>query len=116
MTAEPSATLLRADLEAGKVTALEVTEACLRRLEAEEPRIQAWAHRDADHARAQAQALDARKRAGKPLGRLFGLPVGVKDIYDTADYPDRERLGAATAAGDRSTTPGWWAGFGPRVR
>lgn len=105
MTQEPSATELRADLEAGKVTALEVTEACLRRLEAEEPRIRAWAHVDPAHARAQAEALDARKRAGRPLGRLFGLPVGVKDIYDTADFPTEN--GSVLDSGRRPMRDAW---------
>jgi Asp-tRNA(Asn)/Glu-tRNA(Gln) amidotransferase A subunit family amidase len=87
VTTEPTATELLADLAAGKVSAAEVTAACLARLQAEEPRIHAWVHHDPAHARAQAEALDAARRAGRPAGRLFGLPVGVKDIYDTADYP-----------------------------
>ena len=64
-----SAVQLAADLAAGKVKALEVTEACLARVAADEPRVQAFAHLDPDHARAQARALDERKRAGLPLGR-----------------------------------------------
>lgn len=84
---EPTAIELAADLVAGRVTALEVADACLARIEADEPRVQAFAHLDADHARAQARALDEGRRAGKPAGPLFGLPVGLKDIFDTADYP-----------------------------
>lgn len=85
--AEPSATRILDDIAAGKVTAREVTDACLARIEADEPRVRAWVHLDPAHARAQAEALDARKRGGAPLGPLHGLPVGVKDIVDTADYP-----------------------------
>jgi Asp-tRNA(Asn)/Glu-tRNA(Gln) amidotransferase A subunit family amidase len=62
---EPSAARLAADLAAGKVKALEVTEACLARIAADEPRVQAFAHIDPEHARTQAKALDERKRAGR---------------------------------------------------
>jgi Asp-tRNA(Asn)/Glu-tRNA(Gln) amidotransferase A subunit family amidase len=103
--AEPNAAALAVDLAAGKVTALEVTDACLRRLELEEPRIRAWAHLDAAHARAQAEALDARKRAGGALGRLHGLPVGVKDIYDTADFPTEN--GSVLDSGRRPRRDAW---------
>jgi Asp-tRNA(Asn)/Glu-tRNA(Gln) amidotransferase A subunit family amidase len=85
--AEPTVVDLARDIAAGRVTALEVTEACLGRLSLEEPRLRAWVHHDPAHARAQAEALDAAKRAGRPLGRLHGVPLGVKDIYDTADFP-----------------------------
>jgi Asp-tRNA(Asn)/Glu-tRNA(Gln) amidotransferase A subunit family amidase len=54
VTTEPTATELLADLAAGKVSAAEVTAACLARLQAEEPRIHAWVHHDPAHARAQA--------------------------------------------------------------
>ena len=96
---EPSATQLAADLAAGKVTALAVTDAYLARIEADEPRVQAFAHLDPGHARAQAQALDDRKRAGLPLGPLHGVPVAVKDIVDTAAYPTEN--GSVLHAGRR---------------
>lgn len=102
---EPAATDLARDLADGRVTALEVTDACLRRLEIEEPRVRVWAHLDPAHARAQAEALDARKRAGRPLGRLHGLPVGVKDIYDTADLPTEN--GSVLDSGRRPTRDAW---------
>jgi Asp-tRNA(Asn)/Glu-tRNA(Gln) amidotransferase A subunit family amidase len=88
--ADPSAVSLAAELAAGKVTALEVTEACLARIAADEPRILAFVHLDPDHARGQAQAADERRRAGKTLGALHGVPVAVKDIVDTADYPTEQ--------------------------
>jgi Asp-tRNA(Asn)/Glu-tRNA(Gln) amidotransferase A subunit family amidase len=84
---EPSAVDLAADLRAGKVTALEVTEACLARVALDEPRLHAFAHLAPDHARAQARRLDERKRAGATPGPLHGVPVAVKDIVDTADFP-----------------------------
>jgi Asp-tRNA(Asn)/Glu-tRNA(Gln) amidotransferase A subunit family amidase len=96
---EPGAVRLAQDIAAGKVTALEVTEACLARIAADEPRVQAWAQLDPAHARAQAQALDERKRAGLPLGPLHGVPVGIKDIVDTADFPTEN--GSVLCAGRR---------------
>ena len=95
---ESSAVQLAADLAAGKVKALEVTEACLARIAADEPRCR-LAHLDPDHARAQARALDERKRAGLPLGQLHGLPVAVKDIVDTAGMPTEN--GSVLHAGRR---------------
>ena len=47
----------------------------------------AFAHLDPEHALAQARALDERKAAGQALGPLHGVPVGIKDIIDTSDYP-----------------------------
>ena len=76
-----------------------MTEACLARIAADEPRIQAFAHLDPEHARAQARALDERKRAGRALGPLHGVPVAVKDIVDTADFPTEQ--GSVIHAGRR---------------
>ena len=49
--------------------------------------VHAFTHLDADYALSQARALDERRRSGQPLGPLHGVPVGIKDIFDTADYP-----------------------------
>ena len=40
--------------------------------------------------RAQAQALDEARANGRPLGPLHGVPVGVKDIFDTSDMPTED--------------------------
>ena len=95
-------------LSAGKISALELTEACLARIAADEPRVQAWAFLDPEHARAQARALRrASQRAGRPQGPLHGIPVGVKDIVDTARHADRERHACCTPAAGRRATPRW---------
>ena len=49
--------------------------------------IQAWAFLDPDYALAQARAADAWRSEGRSTGPLHGVPVGVKDIFDTADMP-----------------------------
>ena len=71
----------------GKLTSQELAQACLERIRALEPKVQAWQFLDEEHALAQARALDERKRNGEPLGSLHGVPVGIKDIIDTADMP-----------------------------
>jgi len=49
--------------------------------------VQAWTFLDDEHALAQARAADEQRRSGEPVGPLSGLPVGLKDIIDTADMP-----------------------------
>jgi Asp-tRNA(Asn)/Glu-tRNA(Gln) amidotransferase A subunit family amidase len=71
----------------GILTSEELVQGCLEQIRALEPRVQAWQFLDEEHALAQARALDERKRNGEPLGALHGVPVGVKDIIDTADMP-----------------------------
>src|SRR5918996_5102710 len=71
----------------GRLTAVELTEACLKRIEAREAEVQAFAFLDPEHARRQARAADEHRKRGRPLGPLHGVPVGVKDIVDTADMP-----------------------------
>jgi len=66
-----------------KSTATETVEAALGAIQARDKELHAWQAVDADFARRQARALDA----GPPRGPLHGIPVGVKDIFDTADLP-----------------------------
>jgi len=46
----------------------------------------------------QARSADRRRREGRPLGSLHGIPVGIKDIIDTPRYADRKRNGTARGA------------------
>ncbi len=87
MTEPLSAATLAERIAAGALSARDATEACLARIAERDPVIHAFAHIDPDHARRQADALDRHRKAGRPLGPLHGVPVGVKDIIDTADYP-----------------------------
>lgn len=83
----PSVALLRERLASGALDAITLVEAYIARIEAREPDVGAWAWFDPEFVRAQARTMDAHRRAGRPLGRLHGLPVGLKDIIDTARIP-----------------------------
>ncbi|HUJ00846.1 MAG TPA: amidase [Usitatibacter sp.] len=88
-----------AAIRAGEISSEEIVDACLARIEEIEESVQAWAFVDAAHARQQARAADAARRAGKPIGALHGIPVGIKDIIDTADMPTQD--GTVLHAGRR---------------
>ncbi len=84
---ELSATEAIQKMRGGEITCAELVDACLDRIEEREEAVQAWAFRDAEAARAQAKALDEHRAAGRPIGPLHGLPVGIKDIIDTEGIP-----------------------------
>ena len=71
----------------GIISSEQLVEACLARIREVDGQVQAWAFLDANHAFAQARAADAWRLEGRPTGPLHGVPVGVKDIFDTADMP-----------------------------
>jgi Asp-tRNA(Asn)/Glu-tRNA(Gln) amidotransferase A subunit family amidase len=74
----------------GRIKSRELVEACLAAIDRLEPTVGAWTFLDRDHALAQAEAADDVHRHGRPHGRLHGVPVGVKDIFDTADMPTED--------------------------
>ncbi len=82
-----TATEARDHMAKGDVTAEAYTHACLDQIKARDSQVEAWAHLDPEHALAQARALDKHRASGKGIGALHGLPVGIKDIIDTADMP-----------------------------
>jgi Asp-tRNA(Asn)/Glu-tRNA(Gln) amidotransferase A subunit family amidase len=84
-----SAPQIAAAVRDGRLTSQALVESHLERIEAREPEVQAWAFLDPEHALRQAKAADAWRKHGRPLGPLHGVPVGVKDIIDTADMPTR---------------------------
>jgi amidase len=81
-------TQLQADMEAGKTTSQEIVRGYLDRIAAYDTG-QFGLHsfiKVADDAMAQAKAADEARAAGKK-GDLLGIPVAVKDLYDTKDMP-----------------------------
>ncbi len=71
------------ELRAGRLTAEALMRACLERVARREAVVRAFAHLDPELALAEAR----RRDAGSARGPLQGLPLGVKDIIDTADLP-----------------------------
>ena len=71
----------------GAISSEQLVEACLGRVREVDAEVQAWAFLDPEHALAQARAADAWRLEGRPTGPLHGVPVGIKDIFDTADMP-----------------------------
>jgi Asp-tRNA(Asn)/Glu-tRNA(Gln) amidotransferase A subunit family amidase len=74
-------------IQGGEISSVELVEACLARVREVDGSVQAWAFLDPEHALAQARAADELRLTGQPIGPLHGVPVGVKDIIDTADMP-----------------------------
>ena len=103
--ADLTALAAREQLVSGALSAVELIRACLARIAQREAEVHAWAALDEGHALAQAEALDARRQAGLPVGPLHGLPVGIKDIIDTRDLPTEN--GAAMDAGRRPEADAW---------
>lgn len=71
----------------GAFSAEAVVRSCLERIAQVDGTVQAWAFLDPELALQQACAADRHQASGAPLGTLHGVPVGIKDIIDTADMP-----------------------------
>lgn len=83
MTAAEAAEAIRAK----RISSEELVTACLDRIAETEERIGAWAFLDPGLALEQARAADRALREGGPVGPLHGVPVGVKDVFDTKGMP-----------------------------
>jgi aspartyl-tRNA(Asn)/glutamyl-tRNA(Gln) amidotransferase subunit A len=80
-------------VRAGRLSVVDLVEACMGRIDASDPAIEAWVTVDRAGARQAAADLDAEARAGRLRGPLHGVPVGLKDIFHAA--------GLKTTAGAR---------------
>ena len=89
-----------ADFRSGADSPRHFLERCLAAIAAREAQVGAFVHYDAANARRQAEASAARWRAGQPLSPIDGMPVGIKDIIETADFPTE--MGSPLYAGWRS--------------
>lgn len=87
-------------IKAGRLSALELVEACLAQTDRLEPVVRAWAYLAAESARERACSIDQAIEQGQGVGSLAGIPVGVKDIFNTVDMPTE--MGSPI-----------WAGFTP---
>ena len=116
-----------------KMSATELLESCLRRVDAVNPAVNAVVARDDAAARAAAKAADAAVMRGDMLGALHGLPLGVKDLEDVGGLrttygsplfaghvpaADQATVAGLRAAGavilGKTNTPEWGAGANTR--
>ncbi|WP_156640249.1 amidase [Bosea sp. PAMC 26642] len=74
----------RALIGTKKLSARELVESCIRRIDAVDPAVNAMVARDDERAREAAAAADEATMRGEPLGALHGLPLGVKDLENVA--------------------------------
>jgi Asp-tRNA(Asn)/Glu-tRNA(Gln) amidotransferase A subunit family amidase len=128
-----SATEARALIGAKRLSAVELAESCIARIEAVDHAVNAMVARDFERALASARDAEAAVMRGDTLGALHGLPVAIKDLEDTAglrttygspifrDYvptEDERMVAAIRAAGGivigKTNTPEWGAGANTR--
>src|SRR5919112_1101048 len=77
----------------GRLSPGDLVEVCLRRIEALDDRLRAWATVDRRTALDTARGLERELEEGEQSGPFHGIPVGVKDVYYTA--------GMKTSAGSK---------------
>ncbi len=75
------------EIRQGRLSSEELVKSCLGRIGENEGQIKAWTFLDEDIALAQARAADRDRDQGCSLSPLHGVPVGIKDIFDTHDMP-----------------------------
>ncbi len=83
---EATASLARR-IRTGEVSPLQAVDAYLERIERVDPRVHSYLHVAADHAREAARRAERALAAGGELGALHGVPLAVKDLFDTAGMP-----------------------------
>ena len=76
-----------ADIREGRIGSADLVADCLQRIDEVDGQVEAWAFLDRDHALSQAKAADDHRKQGKAIGALHGVPIGIKDIFDTGDMP-----------------------------
>lgn len=80
----------KANFADGSDSPTALLDRCIARIEADDGEIGAFVTTNLDGARAAASSADARYKAGAPLSEIDGMPVGIKDIMETADMPTDE--------------------------
>jgi aspartyl-tRNA(Asn)/glutamyl-tRNA(Gln) amidotransferase subunit A len=76
-----------AEMAGGRLSAVELTTACLERIEARDGVYGAWIRVYPERALQAARAADLRRAEGRSLGVLDGVPLGLKDVIGAAGYP-----------------------------
>ncbi len=83
----PSTRELIQQLTTGSITARQLTQQSLDRIAALNGELNAFILVDAEGALLQADDIDCRRKAGERVGRLAGLPIGIKDNICQKDHP-----------------------------
>ena len=128
-----TATEARRRIGTKRLSAIDLLESCISRIEAIDPAVNALPARDYDGARKAAKAAEQAVRTGEPLGPLHGLPIAIKDLEDAAGFvtshgspihagivqaKDQRTVGAIRAAGAiilaKSNVPEFGAGANTR--
>ncbi len=74
-------------IQQGLIRSEQLVKTCLEQIDRLEMVVRAWAHLDPGYALEQAREADKALQEGRFLGALHGVPVGIKDIIDTKDFP-----------------------------
>src|SRR5438067_9565532 len=74
-------------IAAKQLSPVELTRACLDRVQALDGKLHAFVHVTEERALAEARAAEAAVMAGGPKNPLHGIPIGLKDIVDTKGIP-----------------------------
>lgn len=82
-----SATEAVSKIKAKKISSKELIIDCFDQIEKTDSKIHAWVHLDKLHALNQSAVIDKKIATGESVGFLAGVPVGVKDIFNTIDFP-----------------------------
>ena len=86
-TAFPTIAEAAALIAAKKLSPVELTRSCLDRIAEFDGTLHSFIHLTADQALATARAAEAAIMRGEHKGRLHGIPIGLKDIYNTKGVP-----------------------------
>jgi aspartyl-tRNA(Asn)/glutamyl-tRNA(Gln) amidotransferase subunit A len=84
---EKTASELIAAQDKGEATSEEICRAYLDAIRRRDPWVKAFLYVDDADVIRQAQAVDAKRKTGKPLGALAGVPVAIKDVLCTVGIP-----------------------------
>jgi len=83
-----SATELINKLKSKEISVKDVVNSCLTRIKEVDSKIHAWVYLDKDLSLKKAEEIDFKIKEGT-AGKFFGIPVGVKDIFNTEDMPNQ---------------------------